>query len=175
MAANLPNPGAYMQQIGIHLTALRDAFNDLLKDNDYLTQMGGATFLQNSMGLSPTDAAALVAALGNHANLNTHYNGGAQAPALNYRLNGSPFWGGNLCGNEYGIGSVAEGRFFCSCQFWTSATGSALSALMLLSGVWLACGCHTDCGDPYGSQSELSACLGCSQQRTRFSSLSQPQ
>lgn len=94
MAVNVPNPGLFTQQVGTALTALRDDFAKLVNLNDYVTAMGGAAFLTGQMGLTAPDAAALVAALGNHATLATHYTGGAQAPALNYRANGEPFWGG---------------------------------------------------------------------------------
>jgi hypothetical protein len=88
----------YLTQIGSELTTLRDAFDKLVNSNGYIASMGGSTFLTtafpNGLGMSSGDAAALIAALGNHAALATHYNGGAQAPALNYRGNGQPFWGG---------------------------------------------------------------------------------
>lgn len=94
MAVNVPNPGNFLQATGAELTELRDIFAKLVNRNDYIASMGGATFLTGQMGLTAPDAAALVATLGNHANLATHYTGGAQAPALNYRANGEPFWGG---------------------------------------------------------------------------------
>lgn len=98
MAANVPNPGVYLAQIGAELTALREAFDNLVNSNGYITAMGGSAFLTaaapNGLGLSSADAAALIAALGNHASLAAHYNGGSQAPAMNYRGNGQPFWGG---------------------------------------------------------------------------------
>lgn len=94
MAVNVPNPGNFLLDIGAKLTALRDDFTKLVEKNDYIASMGGATFLTGQMGLTAPDAAALVATLGNHANLATQYTGGAQAPALNYRANGEPFWGG---------------------------------------------------------------------------------
>ena len=94
MSVNVPNPGLFTQQIGVALTSLRNDFQTLVNLNDYITSMGGASFLTGQMGLTAPDAAALVAALGNHANLATQYKGGAQAPALDYRANGEPFWGG---------------------------------------------------------------------------------
>ena len=98
MAVNVPNPGVYLTQLGAELTALRDAFDKLTDSNAYIASMGGSTFLTaafpNGLGLSSGDASALIATLGNHAALATQYNGGAQAPALNYRANGEPFWGG---------------------------------------------------------------------------------
>ena len=95
MAANVPNSADFQAQVGRELVALRDAFAALVSRNDYVAQMGGATFLQTVLTMSAGDATAMVATLGNHASLSTHYNGGAQAPTLNYRLNGAPFWGGN--------------------------------------------------------------------------------
>jgi hypothetical protein len=98
MAVNVPNPGNYQQQLGQQITALRDAFDALVNSNAYIGSMGGATFLTaaapNGLGMSAGDAAALIATLGNHSNLAAQYNGGAQAPTLNYRANGEPFWGG---------------------------------------------------------------------------------
>jgi hypothetical protein len=98
MAVNVPNPGIYLTQLGAELTALRDAFDKLVNSNAYIASMGGSTFLQaavpNGLGMSSGDAAALIATLGNHTALATQYNGGAQAPALNYRANGEPFWSG---------------------------------------------------------------------------------
>jgi hypothetical protein len=95
MAVNVPNPGTFFQGTADELTALRDVFQKLVNRNDYISSMGGATFLTTQMGLTSGDAAALIATLGNHKNLATHYTGGAQAPALDYRANGEPFWGGN--------------------------------------------------------------------------------
>lgn len=95
MAANVPNPGQYLDEIGSDLTALRDAFYRLVNKNDYIASMGGSTFLQAApFSMSGPDADALVATLGNHKNLSTHYNGGTQAAAMNYKANGQPFWGG---------------------------------------------------------------------------------
>jgi hypothetical protein len=95
MAANVPNSGQFLQDIGTRLTALRDDFQRLVDKNDYVASMGGSSFLVNTLGMTQQDADALVATLGNHKNLSVHYNGGAQAPAMNYRANGQPFWGGN--------------------------------------------------------------------------------
>ena len=94
MSVNVPNPGLFTQQAGAMLVALREDFARLVNLNDYITAMGGTTFLTTQIGLSSGDASALVAALGNHAALAAHYKGGAQAPALDYRANGEPFWGG---------------------------------------------------------------------------------
>lgn len=88
----------YLTQLGTEFTALRDAFDKLVNSNGYIGSMGGTAFLTaaapNGLGMSAGDAAALTAALGNHTALAGQYNGGAQAPALNYRANGEPFWGG---------------------------------------------------------------------------------
>ena len=98
MAANVPNAGLFLQATAAELTALRDDFQKLVNRADYIASMGGATFLSaaspQGLGMDPGDAAALVATLGNHKNLAVHYGGGAQAPALPYRANGQPFWGG---------------------------------------------------------------------------------
>jgi hypothetical protein len=95
----VPNPGVYLTQLGAELTTLRDAFDKLVNSNGYIASMGGSTFLTaafpNGLGMSSGDASALIATLGNHANLATQYNGGAQAAALDYRSNGKPFWGGS--------------------------------------------------------------------------------
>jgi hypothetical protein len=98
MAVNVPGASDLEAQIGRELVALRDDFQKLVNRNAYINQMGGTNFLTaappNGLGMQPGDAAALVAALGNHANLATQYTGGAQAPAMDYKSNGSPFWGG---------------------------------------------------------------------------------
>jgi hypothetical protein len=98
MAANVPNAGLFLQAVGSELTSLRDAFQKLVDRNDYIASMGGKPFLiappPDGIGMSSGDADALLATLGNHKNLATHYGGGAQAAAMNYRANGQPFWGG---------------------------------------------------------------------------------
>jgi hypothetical protein len=61
--------------------------------------MGGETFLTapspDGLGMSQADADALIAALDQHHDLNTGYEGGPPAPQLDYKGNSSPFWGGN--------------------------------------------------------------------------------
>jgi hypothetical protein len=98
MAANVPNAGAYLQEIALLFTVIRDRFQECQDQSGYIASMGGATFLEaappNGLGMSATDANALIAALGNHATLATAYQGGPQAPQMNYKTNGQPFWGG---------------------------------------------------------------------------------
>lgn len=64
MAVNVPNPGLYVQQLGSHATAFRDSLQALLNDAAYLNAQGGASFLQNSLGMAPADATAVVTVIG---------------------------------------------------------------------------------------------------------------
>lgn len=86
MAENVPNPGAYLAKLGNDITNLRDAYQTVLDDNTYLTDMGGAPFLQAApFNFSSGDAAAWIAAFGNFASL----------PALVTAINNSVVtWGG---------------------------------------------------------------------------------
>jgi hypothetical protein len=94
MTINSPNPGSFQSQLTDAIVTLRDAFQVISNLNDYITAQGGATFLENSIGLSAGDAAVVVSTFANHATLDTAYNGGAQAPVLNYKENGNLLWGG---------------------------------------------------------------------------------
>jgi hypothetical protein len=98
MAVNVPNPGSYLNQIAILFTGIRDQMQEVIDQNSYIGSMGGATFLTDAypdgLGMTPADANALLAALGNHAAVATGYHGGTPAPQLDYKSNGSPFWGG---------------------------------------------------------------------------------
>jgi len=64
MSVNVPNPGSYQAQLGNHCVAFRDALQDLLNDSTYLTAMGGASFLETSLGLSAADATAVMSSVG---------------------------------------------------------------------------------------------------------------
>jgi hypothetical protein len=65
MAVNVPNPGSYFLQLGIHLVALREAINDLTQDGTYLNAMGGVPFLEAApFSLSPADATNVVNIIG---------------------------------------------------------------------------------------------------------------
>lgn len=98
MAANVPNPAVYLNQIANIYTQIRDFFQNCQDQSGYIASMGGATFLTtpvpNGLGMSAADANALIASLGNMSALAIHYQGGPQAPALNYKANTEPFWGG---------------------------------------------------------------------------------
>jgi hypothetical protein len=94
MTINSPNPGLYLQGVSNSVTNLRDNFQTILFQNAYLTSEGGATFLENTIGLSAADAATFVASLGNLAALAAIYQGGAPGAALNYQANSEPLWGG---------------------------------------------------------------------------------
>lgn len=98
MAANVPNPGNYLASIGILFTNIRDGMAQCQYQSQYIASMGGQAFLEaaypNGLGMSATDAAALIASLGNMSTLATAYQGGPQAPQLNYEANTQPFWGG---------------------------------------------------------------------------------
>lgn len=98
MAVNVPNAGSYLGQVSQEIVNVRDAFQAILNTNAYIGAMGGAAFLTaaapNGLGMSAQDAAALLAAVGNHAALAAIYLGGQPGAALNYFANGEPFWGG---------------------------------------------------------------------------------
>lgn len=98
MAANVPNPGSYLASLGILFTGVRDSMRAIQDQSAYIASMGGETFLTtaapNGLGMSSTDAAALIAALGNMSAVATGYQGGTPAPQLNYEANTQPFWGG---------------------------------------------------------------------------------
>ena len=64
MAVNVPNPGSYQAQPGQHCIQFRDSLQALINDAAYLNAMGGAAFLTGSLGMSATDAANVVAAIG---------------------------------------------------------------------------------------------------------------
>jgi hypothetical protein len=98
MAVNVPTATNFADTVARALVNLRNDFQALSNLSDYVNAMGGTNFLSAAapagLGLSAPDAAAMVATLGNHAALATQYKGGQQAPVLDYRSNGSPFWGG---------------------------------------------------------------------------------
>jgi hypothetical protein len=69
MAANVPNPGNYQQQLGQHCVDARKAMQQLLTDCVYVNAMGGAAFLTGDisaggMGISAPDAAIIMATIG---------------------------------------------------------------------------------------------------------------
>jgi hypothetical protein len=69
MAANLPNPGIYQQQLGTHCVNAREAMNRLLADCVYINAMGGLAFLTGDvtaggMGIDATTAAVIMATIG---------------------------------------------------------------------------------------------------------------
>ena len=95
MTINSPNPGGFQGQMSQCLVSVRNDFQAVLNINGYITAQGGATFLENVIQLSVTDAGVAVAAFGNHAALAAIYQGGAPGGAFNYMDNGQPLWGGN--------------------------------------------------------------------------------
>lgn len=99
MATNVPNPGSYLASIGNLFTDIRDNMRAVQDQANYIASMGGTAFLEaaypNGLGMSATDAAALIASLGNMSAVATGYQGGTPAPQLNYQANTEPFWGGN--------------------------------------------------------------------------------
>lgn len=98
MAANVPTSATYLGQIAIIYTNIRDEFQQCQDQSGYIASMGGVTFLTtaapNGLAMATVDANALIASLGNMSALGVQYQGGAQAPALNYKSNTEPFWGG---------------------------------------------------------------------------------
>lgn len=83
---NVPNPGAYEQQLGAQFVAFRNAYQAIVFQNNYVASIGGAATLEAPpFNFSVNDANALIAALGNISNL----------PGIIQAINGSePFWGG---------------------------------------------------------------------------------
>lgn len=71
MAVNVPVASVYLSMLSQHITALRNAYQQVLYDNSYITAMGGATFLEaaapNGLAQASGDASAIVAGLGNIA------------------------------------------------------------------------------------------------------------
>jgi hypothetical protein len=98
MAANVPNTGLYLDEIATLFTTIRNRMQECQDQSGYIASMGGAAFLEaippNGLGMSAADANALIASLGNMTALATHYQGGPVAPALDYKSNTKPFWGG---------------------------------------------------------------------------------
>jgi hypothetical protein len=98
MATNVPNPGAYLDNLGVLLTAVRDTFVKLDDARAYIASMGGEAFLTaaipDGLGMTQADADALIATLDQHHDLSVGYTGGPPAPQLDYKDNGSRFWGG---------------------------------------------------------------------------------
>ena len=98
MAANVPVSATYLNEIAIMFTTIRNRMQECQDQSGYIASMGGVTFLTtappNGLGLTAPDANALIASLGNMSGLATHYQGGPQAPALDYKSNTKPFWGG---------------------------------------------------------------------------------
>lgn len=64
MAVNTPPPSSYQVNLGAHVVAFRDALQVLLNDAAYLNSMGGATFLETTMGMSAADAQTVVSTIG---------------------------------------------------------------------------------------------------------------
>lgn len=65
MAVNVPNPGAYLANLGNHLVALREAIQDLVQDGTYLNAMGGTAFLEAApFSLDAQDAQLIVGTIG---------------------------------------------------------------------------------------------------------------
>jgi hypothetical protein len=93
---NPPSGPQVYSDVSALILGVRDAFQNLINYYDWLVSLGGATYLESSPGpgIDSPDAATIMAALGNHAALNTGYIGGTPAPQLNYQANGQPFWQG---------------------------------------------------------------------------------
>jgi hypothetical protein len=94
MTVNAPNPGSFQAQLTAAVVGLRNNFQEIQNLEDYITSQGGATFLQNIIGLSPADAAVVTSTFANLAALNVAYNGGSGLPVLNYKENSNLLWGG---------------------------------------------------------------------------------
>jgi hypothetical protein len=98
MATNVPNQGQFLGDIATFLTGVRDSFGALENKRDYITAMGGVTFLTaaapDGLGMTTADADALIATLDQHHDLDQHYTGVTAAPLLNYEQNGAAYWGG---------------------------------------------------------------------------------
>ncbi len=94
MAINPPNPGLFLASLTSIAVNIRNDFQTVINLNAYITSEGGAAFLENTIGMSATDAATAIATLGNLAALAAIYQGGAPGAALNYQANSEPLWGG---------------------------------------------------------------------------------
>lgn len=94
MAVNTPNPGTFGGTISQVVVNLRNDFQSIVNLNNYVTAMGGVTFLQNSEGMSVNDAAMVVAVLGNLATLATVYHGATPGATFDYSTNSQQLWGG---------------------------------------------------------------------------------
>ncbi len=90
MAINVPNPGTYQQQLGQHVTAFRDALQQLLNDAAYLNSMGGAAFLTAApFSLSQTDADKIMQTVGA-----VTPNAAVVTQLNNWLTSSQPLWGG---------------------------------------------------------------------------------
>jgi hypothetical protein len=99
VTVNVPNSGTFQQSISNVAVSLRDTFANIVNLDNYITSVGGETFLTtavpNGIGLSTEDAATVISTLGNLAALAAIYSGGAPGAALNYEANSEPLWGGS--------------------------------------------------------------------------------
>lgn len=96
-AGNQPSLNSINQTAGTLAVNLRNDMQNIINFNAYLVAMGGVTFLTNGInpGMNGTDAAALVAAYGNLAQLAAIYLGqGTQAVSFDYEANSNILWGG---------------------------------------------------------------------------------
>jgi hypothetical protein len=94
MSINVPQAATYFPTLTQHVVALRNDFTNIINDSGYLTAMGGAAFLQDTYGISQTDAEMIVATLTNLGNLAGVYQGGAPIGQLNFEDNSQQLWGG---------------------------------------------------------------------------------
>jgi hypothetical protein len=84
---NTPNPGVWESQLGQTFVNFREAYQAIVNANNYVAAIGGTATLEGApFNFDTTDAQALVAALGNVANL-----AGITAAIADTE----PFWGGN--------------------------------------------------------------------------------
>jgi hypothetical protein len=95
MAAGIqPSLAIINQQIGGITLGLRGDFQAVLNFNNWLTSVGGATYLEG-LGMSTADAQTVVSTYGNLAVLAGIWLGqGTQQNAFNYYANTEALWGG---------------------------------------------------------------------------------
>jgi hypothetical protein len=98
MPVNVPVTQTYLSFLGSMFTQIRDRLDGLDNQRAFINNNGGLAFLTaaqpDGLGMEAKDAAALIAALDQHHDLNVAYAGGPAPPVQDYRDNASAFWGG---------------------------------------------------------------------------------
>jgi hypothetical protein len=94
-AGNQPTLLAVNSTAGNLATQLRNAMQQIIQFNQWLTAYGGAAELESALGFTTTDANTIISSIANLATLAGIYQGTAQAGgAFNYMANSEALWGG---------------------------------------------------------------------------------